>query len=189
MIPVKNFGLKQKQDGGISVQISFSNTPVYDIQSALRQLAEFYPTIPKLIPDGIYGSQTCLAVQAFQRKSGLNPTGQVDYETWQAIFTAYQNRICLCNPPDALCLFQKHADGYQVEDTGETVSMIQIFLNVISQKYKNFSTHTIDGIYGEKTKAEIQKFQKICALEPTGITDLKTWNRLLRFYELFVQIK
>ena len=67
--------------------------------------------------------------------------------------------------------------------------MIQIFLNVISQKYKNFSTHTIDGIYGEKTKAEIQKFQKICALEPTGITDLKTWNRLLRFYELFVQIK
>lgn len=167
------------------MQISFSNAPVYNVQTALRQLAEFYPALPKVIPDGVFGPETCRCVQAFQREFGLNPTGQVDYGTWQTLFTIYQKKLQFRSPPEAVRLFRREAGAYGVGDTGEAVGMIQIFINALAKKFLNFCTVPVDGIYQETTKAEIIKFQKICMLEPSGLTDFLTWKQLLRFYERF----
>ncbi|MDE2492227.1 MAG: peptidoglycan-binding protein, partial [Elusimicrobia bacterium] len=41
--------------------------------------------------DGLYGRGTARAVAAFQRQSGLRPTGVVDRETERRLFAAYQS--------------------------------------------------------------------------------------------------
>jgi hypothetical protein len=52
-----------------------SSTAVVELQRALR--------IPD---DGIYGKQTAWAVETFQQREGLDPTGTVDVKTWLKLF-------------------------------------------------------------------------------------------------------
>lgn len=60
---------------------------VYEIQAALRDISSRNERIrPRLIPDGIYGSETVAAVESFQRFIGVNATGVVDYTTWTELF-------------------------------------------------------------------------------------------------------
>lgn len=55
------------------------------LQYLLSVLAQFYPTIPFVTIDGIYGPATRQAVLALQREAGLPQTGSVSEETWQAL--------------------------------------------------------------------------------------------------------
>ncbi len=55
------------------------------LQYLLSVLAQFYPSIPFVTIDGIYGPATRQAVLALQREAGLPQTGSVSAETWQAL--------------------------------------------------------------------------------------------------------
>lgn len=60
---------------------------IYEIQAALRDISRRNDRVlPRLIPDGIFGSETEAAVISFQRLVGVNATGIVDYVTWTEIF-------------------------------------------------------------------------------------------------------
>ena len=47
------------------------------------------PEIPLINPDGIYGAETRDAVREFQRTHGLPVTGEIDYQTWTALYAAF----------------------------------------------------------------------------------------------------
>ena len=60
---------------------SFVEQPVRSLQTMLRVIAEDDPTLPTVIPDGIYGPATMIAVTSFQRREGIPVTGIVDERT------------------------------------------------------------------------------------------------------------
>lgn len=63
---------------------------VITLQYLLDVASEYYPGIPAVAQDGIFGSGTKDAVVAFQRQMRLNPDGIVGALTWQALYQVYQ---------------------------------------------------------------------------------------------------
>ncbi|MBO5797944.1 MAG: peptidoglycan-binding protein [Clostridia bacterium] len=59
------------------------------LQTYLAAIAEVYPAIPTLTPDGVFGPRTREAVEAFQRQFGLQPDGVVDALTFVQILSVY----------------------------------------------------------------------------------------------------
>lgn len=67
--------------------------------------------------------------------------------------------------------------------TGPAVTVVQTSLNRISQSYPAIpKINPVDGIYGPQTRAAVEAFQQIFALEPDGIVGRATWYQLVRVY-------
>ena len=62
---------------------------VRTVQYVLNVVAEFYPNIPSVAIDGIYGPATKNAVVALQRMSGLPQDGIMGPNTWKALYLLY----------------------------------------------------------------------------------------------------
>lgn len=74
--------------------------------------------------------------------------------------------------------------GYDLSigSTGDKVRTIQQQLNRIAQNYPSIPTVSIDGRYGEATKAAVEQFQRIFNLPATGIVDYPTWYKISQIY-------
>lgn len=71
------------------LRLGSSGQDVVTLQYLLNVAAEFNPTIPAPIQDGIFGNGTQQSVAAFQRAAGLTPDGIVGPLTWQALYNTY----------------------------------------------------------------------------------------------------
>lgn len=63
---------------------------VITLQYLLSIISEYYPGVPSLAQDGIFGPGTKEAVIAFQRRMGLAADGIVGPATWDALYRTYQ---------------------------------------------------------------------------------------------------
>lgn len=74
--------------------------------------------------------------------------------------------------------------GYDlgVGASGEKVRQLQEQLARISRAYPAIPTITADGIYGNRTKEAVQKFQSIFGLPATGVVDYPTWYKISDIY-------
>lgn len=64
-------------------------TDVITLQYLLNVAAEFYPYVPSVSQDGIFGSGTRQAVIDFQKMMGLSADGIVGANTWKALYDVY----------------------------------------------------------------------------------------------------
>lgn len=62
---------------------------VITLQYLLNVIGEYYPGIPVIAQDGIFGSGTRQAVIAFQNEMRLSPDGIVGMRTWNALYDTY----------------------------------------------------------------------------------------------------
>ncbi len=67
-----------------------NSTFVYILEQYLNFISTLNPSIPRIIPNNIYDSQTEAAVIAFQNYYGLPPTGRVNEETWNKVVEVYR---------------------------------------------------------------------------------------------------
>ncbi len=74
---------------GYNLTIGSSGEKVRQMQQQLNRIAENYPALPTLVPDGIFGALTEDSVRTFQRIFSLPVTGVVDFATWYAISRIY----------------------------------------------------------------------------------------------------
>ena len=74
--------------------------------------------------------------------------------------------------------------GYNLSigSSGEKVRQLQEQLQRISQAYPAITSITADGIYGNRTKEAVAKFQSVFGLPATGVVDYPTWYRISDIY-------
>lgn len=149
---------------------------IREIQEMLYELSFFDERIPKVIPDGIYGRETALAVKAFQQLYGLRATGEVNQATWEAISDVYRREIQKIAM--ALDIFPHERKNISAGDQGLEVYAVQAMLRVLADIFQNLSRLPVTGLYDSKTENAVREFQKISGQPETGVTDPHTWNLL-----------
>ena len=172
---------------GTPLRRGSSGPNVVVIQVALNRISQNYPAIPKIpAVDGIFGSRTESAVRAFQQIFGLSADGIVGPATWYEIVRLYTAVTQLAelrsqgqqfyainwSPPNAL------APG----DSGEKVRLLQYMLSVLSTHIPSIPPLSVDGVYGQATRAAVLAAQRRFGLPETGTVGPQTWDEIYAQY-------
>ncbi|WP_326908243.1 peptidoglycan-binding protein [Sedimentibacter sp. MB31-C6] len=153
------------------------------VQYFLNVLSAYYNTVPPVDIDGILGIQTRTALLELQKTMGIPQTGLIDEETYNVM---YNSVIGVLNtlPPSAIALPSLIFPGIVLErgSEGPNVYIIQQILSYISTILTELPTVDPDGIYGPATENAIIEFQNYFGIDPTGIVNEYTWNKLVENY-------
>ena len=164
---------------------NFNNqiSAITEIQMYLRNISLYHPEIPRIIVNGNYDSETKAAVEAFQKITGLDVTGKVNYATWNALVK--ENSL---HKVDKEMPYKIPYSGYDFEDlsigyAGDRVYAIKMILNNFCRKFRNYKRLEVNDMYDHETEEAIKQFQKTSMLPITGVVDKKTWNTLVSIYD------
>lgn len=150
------------------------------LQKLINYISIFYPSVPSVTEDSVFGQKTRDAVIQFQKTFGIPQTGTVTPTVWDALYRVYVNIINSVTPS----LPNQGFPGRDLRrgDTGENVRLMQTYLNVISRRYPSIPPVSEDGIFGGETQEAVLEFQRAVRLNPTGVIDVSTWERIVELY-------
>lgn len=166
---------------GTALRVGSRGSDVMLMQQYLNKIATVYTSIPKLVVDGIFGSNMQVAVMAFQRQFGLTPDGVIGLITWNKIIEVYNNlgaappTVPPINPPFP-------GTELRVGSTGPNVSLMQQYLNKIATVYTSIPTLAVDGIFGPRMEDAVKAFQRQFGLTPDGVIGQITWYKIVEIY-------
>ncbi len=172
---------------GSPIQRGSSGPNVVVIQVSLNRISQNYPAIPKIpTVDGIFGSRTEAAVIAFQQIFGLTPDGIVGPGTWYEIVRLYTAVTRLSElrsqGQQFYAINWSPPNGLSVGDTGEKVRLLQYMLSVLSTYIPSIPPLSVDGIYGQNTRAAVLAAQRRFGLPETGTVGAQTWDAIYDQY-------
>lgn len=165
---------------GYLIRFGSNGTQVFKIQQALNVVGSIYSSIPILIEDSNFGSNTLRAVQTFQNIVGLDADGIVGQLTWVALFTL-ASEIKAGDAP-SLGLPPYPGTLLRVGSSGSDVLFIQQRLQNISMYYKSIPYIVADGIFGNATRSAVIAFQNLLGLSADGIVGQITWYKINEIY-------
>ncbi|MBE6596457.1 MAG: spore cortex-lytic protein [Ruminococcaceae bacterium] len=160
-----------------------SGVGVAELQYLLDYLSAFYEAIPSVNIDGIYGPATESAVRSAQRLFGLPETGIFDLNTWEAIYRTYLGFI--------ETIPVKYVEGNTIPYPGvplrlgassDSVSLLQEYLNYISDTFTEIPSLPVTGYFGSQTDAAVRAFQELFGITPTGTVGATTWFAITSIY-------
>ena len=168
---------------GTPLRIGSTGPNVIVIQTSLNRIAQNYPAIPKIpAVDGIFGSRTEASVRRFQEIFGLTPDGIVGPATWYELVRLYTGVNALSELRSQGQRFYainwSAPNSLQVGDTGEKVRQLQYMLSVLSAYIEEMPPVSVDGIFGQATRAAVLAAQRRFRLPETGNVDATTWNEI-----------
>ena len=116
----------------------------------------------------------------------LGDQGKVPYE----ILTYYYGNDIELVTADRVKGSPSSYPGYDltIGSSGESVRMVQDFLNRISQNYPLIPKVAVDGVFGPSTAEAVRVFQGIFNLPQNGIVDYATWYKISDVYVGFTRI-
>lgn len=158
---------------------------VRQIQRALRTLHKNGSDIPEIKEDGIFGIETTSAVKAFQRNTGMEQTGDVDYQTWKNIMNETRSSIDRITPPLPITPFiSDEASSARPGEHTWAVYFAQLMLNVISVKYSGYDDVEINGTNSGTTTEAFKQVQRAGNISTRdGTLNKKTWNVIVSMFE------
>lgn len=129
------------------------------------------------------GRQVQCKDRGWMTQWGSKSLGDRGYSPIEILRYFYGNDIYI-NVAEGISGIPLSWPGYDLNigATGNKVRQIQEQLNVIAEAYPAIPKVSVDGIYGEQTKAAVRKFQNIFGLSETGITDYSTWYKIQEIY-------
>ena len=172
---------------GTALRRGSSGSDVATSQISLNRISQNYPAIPKVTVDGVFGSRTEEAVQAFQRIFNLTPDGVVGRATWYAIVRTY---VAVNALSELQSLGQTYFTRYSFQypsglsegAQGENVTNLQYMLSVISYFIPQVPPVNIDGVFGPQTGDAVAAFQRFASLPVTRVVDRNTWDAIYEEY-------
>ena len=168
---------------GMLLRRGTTGPSVVTIQTELNRISQSYPAIPKIpVVDGIFGSRTEAAVRKFQEVFNLTPDGIVGPATWYALVRIYVAVTRLAELRSEGQRFYANSwattDPIEQGDRGIKVEHLQYMLSVLSAYIPEIPPLTIDGIFGNATRAAVIAAQRRFGLPQTGIVDFDTWDEI-----------
>lgn len=163
---------------------SFVQQPVRSLQTMLRVLSEEDPNLPTIIPDGIYGPSTMVAVTAFQRKAGIPVTGIVDEYTWDSIAAAYEPALIRVGKAEPIEILLEPNQVIRLGQSSPYVYLLQGMLAQLSIDHSRIPFPGFSGVLDAETSASLKQFQILADLSATGTLDRVTWYHLVRHFTL-----
>jgi len=163
---------------GAPLRVGSRGNNVITMQTFLNTIASVYPSIPRVVVDGIFGPATHAAVTAFQRQFGLTADGIIGPATWARIVSEY-NRVSTGTKPP-VTVPQYPGTPLRIGDRGAAVVTLQQNLNRVAAANPSIPRLVADGIFGPATQAAVIAFQRYYGLVPDGVVGPLTWNRLMQ---------
>lgn len=163
---------------------SFVEQPIRSLQTMLRVIAEDDRRLPIIIPDGIYGPSTMVAVTAFQRREGIPITGIVDENTWTQIVAAYEPALIRVGKAEPIEVLLEPGQIIILGESNPYVYLMQGMLAQLSKDYKDILQPGFGGVLDRDTSNSLKGFQKLAGLPVTGTLDRVTWRHLARQFTL-----
>jgi peptidoglycan hydrolase-like protein with peptidoglycan-binding domain len=143
------------------------------MQRTLNIIADRFPSIPRVVPDGIFGPLTEAQVRAFQRLFALTDDGVIGPITWNAIIFVRGPEEFPVPPPYPGTLLR-------VGSRGENVRILQLYINRLGDTDNSVPRISADGIFGPLTEASVRAAQRVLGLTIDGIVGPITWNAVVR---------
>lgn len=173
---------------GIPLRRGDSGEDVRTIQRQLNRIGRNYPAIPQIpVTNGIFDFSTEAAVRAFQQIFNLAVDGIVGKATWYKIkytYNAIKGLGELYGEGVSLSEVDRiFATELDEGDSGNQVRVVQYYLAVVSFFDPEIPQVYIDGEFDQNTVQGVKAFQSKYGLEPTGVVDRETWNRLTQVYQ------
>lgn len=162
------------------------NLPVHNLQQMLRLIETADGKKARIIPDGIYGTETCNSVAAFQQTHGLPVTGATDLETWNAVVRTSRHASVLYGPAESLSIILQPNQILNRDCDNVHNYLMQALLAAIGKFYEGMPCLEVTGKYDECTAGCIMWLQEHCDLPCTGDMDKRTWQHLVHLYRLIV---
>ena len=159
---------------------------IESLQMMLRNIAGEYEEITTVIPDGIFGPQTLESVQSFQQKFGLEPTGVVNFETWNKIVEVSQGINDANNPGRPVLAFNETNEEILPGQTILELYVIQAMMKALAKEVSDFVDFEITGTHDMPSVDAVKKIQISMGLEDDGIITIEFYNNLSQMYEVFV---
>ena len=162
------------------MSIGSRGADVEALQYYLAFLGYFYPELPPIPITGFFGELTRDAVYTFQNNYGLPVTGVVDANVFFAIEQAYRDAVKDLPPSYRTAIGEPYPGRFIIEgDRGESVRIIQRYLNVVAQGNPAVPAVAVDGIFGPRTKAAVIAFQRSLGIEQNGAVGPAEWAELV----------
>ncbi len=168
---------------GTPLRVGSTGPNVVVLQVSLNRIAQNYPAIPKIpAADGIFGPRTEATVRAFQQIFGLTPDGIVGPATWYEIVRLYTAVTSLSELRSQGQQFYAVSwtapNALQTGDTGDKVRQLQYMLSVLSAYIPAIPPVTVDGVFGQATRAAVLAAQRRFGLPETGVVGEATWDEI-----------
>lgn len=163
---------------------SFVEQPVRSLQTMLRVIAEDDPRLPTVVPDGIYGPTTMVAITAFQRREGLPITGITDESTWDRIVAAYEPALVRIGKAEPIEILLEPGQIIVLGQSNPYVYLLQSMLTQLAKENASITAPTHTGILDNSTHKALIAFQRLSGLPSTGTLDRNTWKHLVRQFTL-----
>lgn len=114
---------------------------------------------------------------------GSKYLGDQGYSAIEIIRNYYGNDMYI-NSAQGISGIPASWPGYDlgVGASGDKVRQLQEQLARISRSYPAIPTVTADGIYGNRTREAVEKFQSVFGLPVTGVVDYPTWYKISDIY-------
>ena len=168
---------------------SFVGQPIRSLQTMLRVIAEDDPSLPTVVPDGIYGQETMTAVSAFQRRYGVPVTGVVDQSTWETIVKAYDSAFVRVHKAQPIEIIMDPGQVYRLGDSSPYLYLLQSMLLYLSLLHPDINSPPHNGVLDSPTSEALAAFQILAGLPPTGELDKLTWKYLVNQFTLNANIQ
>jgi peptidoglycan hydrolase-like protein with peptidoglycan-binding domain len=157
---------------------------VMEIQKYLSGISYYNNKIPKIIPDGIYGKETQIAVKAFQQEYNLPITGEINRITWEKIVEIYKG---FTSTPESIVVFPSNTYTIKQGDKGYEIMFIQIMLNAVMENGNNYEKIPVNGFYDIATVRAVKEFQKLSQMTQTGSVNIATWNIMVKSFNYIMR--
>lgn len=169
------------------IDLTDQSIAIMQIQRILRDLELLENEYSSVPLSGVYENETRGAVAEFQSKYGLEPTGIVDYDTWELLHSVhYSTRFDRGGIRKVQLVPKRGEFAIHQNQRDDILYVIQYMLSQISIHYDGFGEIAFTGIFDEPTQNAIAEFQRKNLLDSNGIIDASTLEALFDEYEAVI---